>query len=227
MKEFLHKYRHAWVVAAYMPVYMVWWMWLENRKDVIYHPVETALDEIIPFTEVFIVPYLLWFVYVAGVVALFFLKDRESYYKSCAFLFIGMTVCLVIYTIWPNVQLLRPTTLPRRNIFTKLVSLIYASDTSTNVCPSIHVYNSIGVHIAVIKSRLFKDNRKVHIASAILMVSICLSTVFLKQHSCFDGACAVLLSFIMYLIVYVPDYKGAYERRTARALADNDGRKTA
>ena len=58
-----------------------------------------------------------------------------------------------------------------------------------------------------------KGNKVIGLVSGIICVSICASTVFLKQHSVFDGFCGVVLAGVMYLLVYVPDYKGAYELR--------------
>lgn len=204
---------------SYAILYMAWFTWLESRTGIAHFPVHTGLDDLIPFNEVFIIPYMLWFAYIGVTVMYFFFTSKEDFYKTCAFLFTGMTICLIIYTIWPNGQNLRPATFPRDNIFSRLVGMIYGMDTSTNVCPSIHVFNSIGVHIAIMQSTRLKDKKLLHIGSAILMASICLSTVFLKQHSAFDGFCAILLSALMYLLVYVPNYKAAFQRR-AEAKAE-------
>ena len=54
-----------------------------------------------------------------------------------------------------------------------------------------------------------------------MTILICMSTVFLKQHSFFDVICAGLLGLVMYLLVYVPDYQKFYERRRARTAARN------
>ena len=110
-------------------------------------------------------------------------------------------------------QMLRPMVLPRTNIFTKMVVALYGVDTPTNVCPSIHVYNSIVAHLAIKQSNTLRGKKVVGIVSGIICVSICASTVFLKQHSVFDGFCGIVLAGIMYLLVYVPDYRGAYEAR--------------
>ncbi|MCR4778795.1 MAG: phosphatase PAP2 family protein [Lachnospiraceae bacterium] len=213
MKELYQKYKHAWLMIGYLVIYLVWFFALEARTDIIYHPVHTALDDLIPFCEAFIIPYNIWFAYISLTVLYFFFTDKEDYYRTCAILFIGMTVCLIIYTIWPNMQRLRPMTLPRTNIFTKMVVALYGVDTPTNVCPSIHVYNSIVAHLAIKQSNRLKGNKVIGLVSGIICVSICASTVFLKQHSVFDGFCGVVLAGVMYLLVYVPDYKGAYELR--------------
>lgn len=205
LRQFLGKYKHGWVLS-YFFIYLIWFFYLESRTGIRHTPIHIALDDMIPFNEYFIIPYFLWFGYVAAVVLFFFFRSKEDFYRCTAFLFIGMTICLVIYTIWPNGQDLRPVQFQRDNIFTDLVKQLYLTDTSTNVCPSIHVFNSIGVHIAICKSSLFHQKKILKTASFVLMLSICLSTVFLKQHSVFDGICALALAAIMYVVSYKIDY---------------------
>ena len=164
-----------------------------------------AVDDMIPFVEYFIVPYLLWFAYVAIAVMYFFFKNKNEYYRLCTFLFIGMTVFLVISTVYPNGHYLRPVSFPRDNIFTDLVRSLYRTDTPTNLFPSIHVYNSIGVNIAIWHSENFKQNKQIRYGSAVLMVSIILSTMFLKQHSVFDVITGIVFSVFMYALVYSRD----------------------
>lgn len=200
MKAFISKYKHAWLLL-YAFIYMPWFMFLEQNV-VHYSKIHIALDDYIPFNEYFIIPYLLWFAYVAGAIMYFFFTNKQDYYRICAFLFIGMTVSLIICTIWPNGQDMRPVVFERENVFTDMVRSLYLTDTPTNVFPSIHVYNSIGVHIAVMNSAALKKKKLIRAASFILMVSICLATVFLKQHSAMDGFGAIAMAFIMYRLVY-------------------------
>lgn len=205
-QSFLSKYTHAWILS-YFFLYIGWFLYLEGRTNVEHAAIHSWLDDIVPFCEYFIIPYLLWFLYIATTIAYFFLTDKESYYKCCAFLFIGMTICLIIYTIFPNQQNLRPAQFSNDNIFTKLVQMIYQSDTCTNVCPSIHVFNSIGIHISIWKCERLRRKIWLQFFSGILAFSICLSTIFLKQHSVVDGICGTLLAIVMYILVYKVDYK--------------------
>ncbi len=216
MKALIKKYSHAWVLI-YFIFYMTWFTWLEHVVTTKYTVIHLTLDDYIPFCEIFVIPYFLWFAYIFLAVAYFFFKDRSEFYRITAFLFIGMTICLITYTIWPNGHDLRPNldTLGRSNIFTKIMGWLYSTDTCTNVCPSIHAFNSIGACIAIYRSRHLKEKHILRIGTLVLTILICMSTVFLKQHSIFDVACACLLSLIMYVIVYVPDYRLA--RRRARS----------
>ncbi len=88
MKAFFLKYKHIVPLLIYAPIYMIWFSHLE-RTVKHYKLIHVALDDYIPFCEVFIVPYLLWFVYVAATVAFFFLKDKDDYFKCCAFFLPG------------------------------------------------------------------------------------------------------------------------------------------
>ncbi len=205
MKEWLKEHKHIWI-CSYVLVYLIWFFALEQRENVVMTPIHIWLDDYIPFNEWFLIPYLLWFIYMTVTVLYFLVTSKKDYYRECAFLFIGMTICLIIYMIWPNCQNLRVTEFPRENLLTWGVQFIYALDTATNVCPSIHVYNSIGVHIAVAHSETLKKYKWIQIGSFVLMIAICLSTVFLKQHSVFDGICALSLALIMYMLVYKVDY---------------------
>ena len=72
--------------------------------------------------------------------------------------------------------------------------------------PSIHVYNSLAVHIALHRSEWFQKHKAFDIASLILCVSICMSTVLLKQHSITDVIGASILMAVMYTLVYATDY---------------------
>lgn len=203
MKDFIKKYSHA-VAILYLPFYLFCFTGLERRNIEDYYVVESKLDALIPFCEWFVIPYFLWFVYIAVTFAYFFWADKQDFIRLCIFLFTGMTICLVIYYVWPNGQNLRPdlTTLARENIFTRILAMLYSTDTHTNVCPSIHTFNSVGACIAIYKSKKLKSKQAIRIGSLILTVSICLSTVFLKQHSILDVFWALVLAVPMYLLAY-------------------------
>ena len=205
MKAFFQKYRHA-LVLLYGLIYMPWFMWLESRSNLPYHVIHVKLDDMIPFVEYFIVPYLLWFVYVAAVFVYLFFKNRREFYQYCIFLFTGMTLFLIVSTLYPNGHLLRPNTFARNNIFTLAVQILYQADTATNIFPSLHVYNSIAAHRAVANSETLAGNRLIRGGSFVLMVSIILATMFLKQHSVLDVISGILLGLVMEQLVYRTDY---------------------
>ena len=186
---FLYKYRHAWLLS-YAFIYLPWFMFLERTVTRDYHIMHASLDDLIPFNEYFIVPYFLWFVYVAGTLIFFLFRSKEDYYKMCAFLFSGMTLSLIICTFFHNGTDFRPVIDP------------YKTDTNTNVFPSIHVYNSVGTHIAISRSRFLSKHKIIKLCSFLLTASICLATMFLKQHSIIDVCGAFLMAYAIHYLVY-------------------------
>lgn len=213
MKQFFYQYRHA-LAFLYLPFYLLCFFYLENRNTKNYHVIKLNLDDLIPFNEWFIIPYLLWFGYIAVTVLYFFFTNKRDFFRLCLFLFTGMTICLIIYYFWPNGHHLRQdlTKLGRENIFTQMVAHLYSVDTSTNVCPSIHTLNSIGACIAIFHSNALKNKHWIRSSALLLTIAICLSTVFLKQHSIFDVFCAIALSLVMYRISYGPRFERISEQ---------------
>lgn len=204
-KDFYHKYKHAIPLLVYAIIYITWFVYLEQTVTKDYQVIHVAIDDYIPFCELFVVPYFLWFAYVALTVLYFFFKDKDDYYRTCIFLFTGMTVFLLISTLFPNGQHLRPSVMPRDNIFTQLISYLYQTDTPTNLWPSIHVYNSLGAHFAIIKSQKLADKKWIRAGSLLLSTSIILSTMLIKQHSVFDVVTAFIMAGVMYGVVYKYD----------------------
>lgn len=216
ISNFLKKYGHIWTLS-YAFLYLPWFLHLEEtvgKGGSRYHIMHSQLDDLIPFNEYFIIPYLLWFVYVAGTLAYFFFVSKENYYRLCTYLFAGMTISLLICSVFPNGTDFRPMVDPDKNIFSAMVAALYRTDTCTNVFPSIHVYNSICTHVAIMKAESLKDRRLIRTASFVMMVSICLATVFLKQHSVIDVAGGILAAIVIYPLAYSGEY--AVEKRTGK-----------
>ena len=202
---FIQEYKHG-LLFLYGLVYIPWFTYLEQSVTTHFNVIHLVIDDYIPFIEYFIVPYMLWFLYVAAGVAYFFFRNKAEYYKLCIFLMTGMTVFLVISTIYPNGTYLRPVVFERDNIFVDAVKWLYSTDTPTNLFPSIHVYNSLAIHIAVSNNEKLRNNKIVLHASRIMMSSIILATVFLKQHSLFDVITAFALAGLMYVLLYTPSW---------------------
>lgn len=213
MKTFYQKYRHAVPLIIYGIIYLAWFAHLEKTVTKDFRVIHTFVDDYIPFCEVFVIPYFLWFAYVSVTVLYFFFKDRQEYYKTCVFLFTGMTVFLIISTLFPNGHNLRLASMPRDNVFTHMVSALWQTDTPTNLWPSIHVYNSLGAHFAITKSVHLENKKGIRTGSLLLCVSIILSTMFIKQHSVFDVITGIIMALVMYLLVYHVDVLFAMRRR--------------
>lgn len=201
-KELLNKYKHGWILS-YAIVYLIIFFYLENRDVSKFYTIHMTLDDKIPFVEAFIIPYFFWFAYIlAGVVFIFLCAPKKEFQQCCGYLFLGMTVFLIISYIFPNQLQLRPSTFDRDNIFIRMVESLYRTDTSTNVFPSIHVYNSVVMHIVLRRNSWIKEHRWISILSFVLALSIVLSTVFLKQHSLWDVFGGLFMAVCFYPIFY-------------------------
>lgn len=190
MKRYYEKYKHIIPLAIFGVIYVLWFYLLEHRTNVQYMVVHMNIDDYIPFCEYFVVPYLLWFAYVPAVLGYLFFKDRRNYDRCAVFLCTGMLIFLV--------------------------SQLWQTDTPTNLFPSIHVYNSLGAHFAVMNNETLSGKKWVRRGSLILCVSIILSTMFIKQHSMFDVLMAFIMGAVMYAAVYYYDVVGAYRFQTGK-----------
>ena len=193
--------RHpVWFMAFYTVFYLSVFHWLEVNVTVPDVWVHCRLDDLIPFCKYAIVPYFAWFVWIPF--TLFYLlwkAPREDFWRLCLPLFSGMTIALACYVVVPTGLDLRPYWVPGSDIFARAVRMLYRTDTATNVCPSIHVFNSVTLMLAYYRCRLFEEPKRrwMRPAAAVLCVSIVLSTVLLKQHSCIDVALGALLALAL------------------------------
>ncbi len=192
------KFRPAFPMLVYLFFYLIWFFVVEHKQRPVLYELHSVCDDMIPFCEAFIIPYFMWFPYMIVTAVYILFNDKESFRKLSTMLIIGMTLFLVVSTLFPNGQYLRPAVMPRNNIFTKAVEFLYRIDTPTNIFPSIHVYNSLCIADAFQQSRTNLAGRK----SARKLVSwtaavIIMSTMFLKQHSVIDVSSAfILFAFI-------------------------------
>lgn len=184
---------------VYFVLYMICFMLLEEYVRPKYW-ISSDLDAYIPFCEAFLIPYVAWFPLVPGMFWYFYKKDPESYGYLCRTILLGLTICLAVYAVFPNGQLLRRP-LPRDNILCRLVALLRKTDTPTNVCPSIHVFVSVTVALAMARSRAMAAQPRRRAALTVLCGLICISTVLLKQHSIVDVACGAALSLLLDVFV--------------------------
>lgn len=216
-KELFWKHRYL-LLQAYWLIYLPWFAYLERTVTSHFHVIHMELDDKIPFISVFAIPYFLWFGYVAVAFIYTYLHDRQEYLRACGFLFTGMTIFLLISTVYPNGHYMRYGVTLGSGVFDQLVRWLWQTDTATNLFPSIHVFNSIGAHIALTRCENLRDNKLIKYGSFTLMCSIILATVFIKQHSVFDVMTALLMALVLYPVAYGKAPENAIEHlRTARA----------
>ena len=187
------------VPVLYFLFYMICFVLLEEYVRPRYW-IASDLDAYIPFCSAFLIPYLAWFLLVPGMCWYFYKRDPEQYLYLCRMIVVGLTICLTIYAILPNGQLLRRP-IVGDDILSRLVILLRKTDTPTNVCPSIHVFMTVTIALAGARSQALNGQIRRQAALMVLSVLICLSTVFLKQHSVVDVACGTALSLALDVII--------------------------
>ena len=132
--------------GCYIFIYLPWFFYLEKKitmETPNLHIINNAIDDMIPFCVYFIIPYMLWFIYVIGacIYMLFKASDTE-FFRFALCLTIGMSVSLLICMIYPSGLTLRPDDVPD-NFFGMLLNTIYTSDTPTN---SVLTYSRLQKH---------------------------------------------------------------------------------
>ncbi len=164
-------------------------------------PVHCWVDDIIPFCEYFLIPYVFWYVLIVASLLIFLLYDIDSFKKLQTYIIITQIVAMAVYILIPNRQDLRPEIFPRDNFLTQAVAFLYAFDTNTGVCPSLHCAYSMGIASVWLKK---KDASKwLRAAIAIVCFIICISTTFIKQHSFLDFVAAIPVGLLAeYLVFY-------------------------
>jgi len=197
LSQTLRANRHWWLLL-YVPFYLTWFFLLERLITSDYWSCYLPIDDLIPFWEGFVVPYVLWYPFMIVMGLYLLLRDIPAFVRYMWFLIIGFTFCLLFYMIVPNGQDLRPETFPRDNLLVRLVRRLYGVDTNTNVFPSMHVVGSVAVAYAVFDSDRLR-NGWLRAVTVLLAAVISVSILFVKQHSALDLIGAMVLCLPIWL----------------------------
>ena len=206
------KYSHLLLLLGWLGYFAMYFL-TENLIPVENcHIIHSRLDDLIPFCEFFVIPYVFWYLLIVISLGYFALYNIDSFRKLQTYIIITQVVAMAIYIIFPNMQDLRPAEFERDNFFTFIVSLLYRFDTNTNVCPSLHVAYSLGIASAWTKEKGVGIAWKSFVVVAVIL--ICLSTMFIKQHSAVDFFVALPVCLLAEVLVYHKFYKDkAVERK--------------
>lgn len=194
--EFSHlKLLLGWV--GYFILYFITERFIPAEKCYVVHCV---LDDVIPFCEWFLIPYVFWYLLVAGSLLYFALYNPDSFKKLMTYIIVTQIVAMAVYIIFPNRQDLRPEIFPRENLLTKGVEFLYTFDTNTNVCPSLHVGYSLGIASVWLKEKQAPRGAKTFVLITVILV--CMSVAFIKQHSVVDIFAALPMCFLAEIIAF-------------------------
>ena len=200
--EFSHlKLLFGW--AVYFALYFITERFISAESCT---PVHCFIDDLIPFCEVFLIPYVGWYLLVVGSLLYFALYNVENFKRLQIFIIVTQIVAMATYIIFPTRQDLRPTEFIRDNFLTDCVGFLYSFDTNTGVCPSLHCAYSIGIASVWFKEKSASVSLKVFIL--IFVILVCLSTMFIKQHSAVDFFASLPVCLLAEVIACGSYWKG-------------------
>ncbi len=194
------RYAHLWLLLGWVGYFVLYALTENLIPPERCHVIHCALDDLIPFCEWFLLFYASWYVLIV-VSLLYFLRwDVPSFKRLQVFIMITQAAAMLIYILWPSRQDLRPEVFPRQNLLTWAMGIVYAFDTPTGVCPSLHVAYSLGIASVWLRQKSVSPVTRGLIA--LLCAFICISTAFVKQHSALDILAALPLGLLAEVLVY-------------------------
>lgn len=194
------QYRHLKLLLGWVGYFALYFLTENLIPAASCHPVHTFVDDLIPFCEGFLIPYVFWYGLIVFSLGYFLLYDIPSFRSLQSYIIITQVVAMAIYILYPTRQDLRPEVFPRDNFLTDCVALLYSVDTNTGVCPSLHVAYSIGIASVWLKKKDAHILMKCFVVVAVVL--ICLSTMFIKQHSAVDFFAAIPVCLLAEWLVF-------------------------
>lgn len=207
------QYRHLFLLLGWV-FYFVMYLVTERIPVEKCYPVWCKLDDIIPFNEWFVIPYVGWYLLIVVTLGYMLLYSVENFRRVQIYLIITQVLAVICYVTFPTRQDLRPTEFPRENILTALMGAIYSADTNTGVCPSMHVAFSLAMASAWLKEKSAAWYVKTFVV--IFVILVCLSVSFTKQHSVVDIFAAIPVCVIAEILAYRKHYEGRRKERAQK-----------
>lgn len=209
--QYIKENKHC-LLLLYWPVHTLWYELIRifNAESEVWL-IHSPLDDRIPFCEWFLIPYCIWYLYIAAVLLNALLRGgKREFLRSTSFAVGCMILPMIFCTLVPNgIPLsMRPDfdALGRENLLTKGVELLYASDSPPlSVMPSMHVSVSMALFCAVMTGESLKGKKLLKAASLILSLLICMSTVFIKQHSILDVFWGIVTAAVVFAAVTIAE----------------------
>ena len=173
-------FRYLWAWLGSMGIFLLCEMFIDES---ICHSVYIPLDDLVPFSEVFVFFYVLWYFLILGSLIRFAVYSARGFERFLKYMTVCQLIAVVIFVAFPNKQELRPEAMPRENVFSFVTSVIHSVDTNTNVCPSLHVCYSFAMLSVWMREGKRRITKALYLLLALLISA---STVFIKQHSVLD-----------------------------------------
>lgn len=206
----LPQYNHLLLLLGWV-VYFILYFLTENLIPAERcYPVYSRLDDIIPFCELFIIPYVGWYLLIVISLLYFALYNPNNFRKLQKYIIITQAAAMLAYIVFPTRQDLRPQEFTRDNMLTDLVALIYSVDTNTGVCPSLHVAYSLGIASAWLREK--SATKAVKAIITVIVILICISVAFVKQHSVVDIYAAIPVCMLAEWLAFIKKPKNKQKK---------------
>ena len=162
------------------------------------HVIGGFIDDKIPFCNIFIIPYCIWYVLVFVVPYYLYIKDTEALSKYVSSYLVCSIIADIIFVIYPTI-VIRPD-IENTGFLNFVTNFIYWTDTPPiNCMPSLHCAISILFILATFSSKYVSKFFKIFIF--IISIIIMMSTLFIKQHVFIDFITGITLMIYIYIFV--------------------------
>lgn len=96
------EYRHLFLLLGWVG-YFILYLLTENLIPAENcYPVHCALDDMVPFCEWFIIPYVSWYFLIIGSLAYFLFYSVDSFRNMQTYIIITQIIAMTVYIVFPN-----------------------------------------------------------------------------------------------------------------------------
>ena len=152
------------------------------------------LDDMIPFLNIFVVPYITYY-FVFFIPAVYIYKNKK-WFRPFAHSFLFVIVAGFLTQLLFQTTFTRPI-IVQDSVLNSIIYFIYSVDKPLNLFPSFHVAITGLVNLA-----LLDIDRRKGLYLLPLSILIIISTLLIKQHVILDIVGGLILAFAGYFLVF-------------------------
>lgn len=162
---------------------------------------ESDIDKYIPLIPIFTIPYLIGIIFWPFSIIYINLKGDKTHVKRFNIAIISASILSVlIYVIYPTF-VVRPE-IANADIFSNILSIIYANDRAFNAAPSGHTFYTI-LSLTGLWGLMPRYKAILFILAALIIAA----TMFTKQHNFMDIIAGFIFAAIIFVISNKIDFK--------------------
>ena len=162
------------------------------------HLIGGSIDKAIPFTLVFIIPYVFWYLMLFIIPYMMYKKDKINFYKYIITTTITVVIANIIFIIYPTI-VNRPE-LNGNDILTLITKFIYWIDTpALNCFPSLHCGFSMLFILHICTSK--KQSIPFRVFTLVASVLVMASTLLIKQHVFIDLISGDIIATMVFIVI--------------------------